>query len=212
MTTYRSFDKLALEAEADHLFALIDVNGDGIINQGEVLRVTRILKLPDETKDMIMLFADLDKNGDISKAEFRAALSQRLSSTYLHSLLPSGAPLPTQDTLEKAFSMFNSRKAPAGFIHLEDLRLCLLASLPAMERAEKLKEKALAPPSTRKQQRPGFGGKRGVGGLPPPSLEPVEPGLEERVEQLVQNCGQPTAEGWVNYSEITRTLLSNNIQ
>ena len=29
MTTYRSFDKLALEAEADHLFALIDVNGDG---------------------------------------------------------------------------------------------------------------------------------------------------------------------------------------
>jgi Ca2+-binding EF-hand superfamily protein len=200
-------ERVALEAEADHLFSLIDINGDGVINQSEVLRVCRILNLPDETKEMIMLFADNDKNGDISREEFRVALSQRLSSTYLHSLLPLGAPLPTQDTIERAFSMFNSRKAPPGFIHVEDLKLCLFASLPAMERAEKLKEKARVAASSRKQ-RPASFGKKGGG----PLLEPVEPGLEERVEHLIQSCGQPTPEGWVHYAEITRTLLANNTQ
>ena len=188
--------------DADKLFSLIDRNKDNLIDHSELVAIVRRLGVPENLADAILEFADEDKNGSISKAEFRVALTQRVYSTQLLSLLPPGAKVPTTEELLKAFSTFNSRGAPENFIHVSDLRLLLTAALPVLERdlkRQKARAARLASSKTRRKVEA------------PADTFAVEDGLSERVEGLIASAGPVSPEGLINYASVVSLLFKYNL-
>ena len=183
------------------LFDMIDLNHDGVIDHSELLEVVKMLGVSATAVEAIMDFADSDKNGTINREEFNVALSQQVLSSHIVPNLPPGSQVPTSNDILNAFSVFNSRKAPPGFIHVEDLRVALGGSLPLMERDAAKRRAAQQTKLEASHSRRNRVASRVIA-----ERFTVADGLEERIEALIAGCGCVSHDGLINYASAVSLL------
>jgi hypothetical protein len=178
------------------LFSRIDTNGDGFIDQTELLSYCNLLRLPDAS--IATLSAHFGAQETISLPAFTAALSGRVRPSDLAPHLPSGSPPPSAAAVEAAFAALSTRGGtPQGCLHVDDLRVALRDALPALDRAR------AAPPARQPRAR---GTPLKGGAAPPPPPPPQLPPLRDRINALL--AGLPVSpSGFVRYAELVALLM-----
>jgi hypothetical protein len=184
---------------ASDLFSMIDTNGDGTIDASELERYCALLRLPPSSvASLLSYFA----SASITRPAFQAALSRQLTPADLAPYLPaptaaSGGALPTAAAVTAAFAALDTRGAPPGCLHIDDLRVALRDALPALD---KLKASGTRAP------RPRATPAKGAGAAPTPAAPAPQLPLLERIDELVGTLTL-TASGHVRYSELVTLLM-----
>lgn len=186
-----------------HLFSMIDRNGDGEVDREELISWCKLLHLPDSSLASLLTYMSPEQT--ITLPAFTEALSFHMQPSDLAPHLPPSSPLPSAADLEDAFAALDTRQAPPGCLHLEDLRQALRLALPALDQA---KAAAASAPALHRTQRSSSSsrGTTAKAAPPPPPQHPQHLPLQQRVEALLANL-PVTSSGMVNYSALVSLLM-----